>query len=43
MRSHSEGELWAIAPIDEDNVITSADDNKLIHWNLKERKPKTIG
>ena len=37
MESHSDGELWAIATIDDDHVVTAGDDNKLKVWTLSQR------
>lgn len=34
MRSHSDGEVWGAAQLGDDKFATTADDNKLIFWDL---------
>jgi WD40 repeat protein len=41
MESHSDGELWALAAVDENHVVTAADDNKLKVWNISTRKSES--
>ena len=38
MESHSDGEVWGIAVINNDIVVTSGDDNKLKTWSISNRK-----
>ena len=38
MESHSDGEVWGLASIDGEHVITTADDNKVKVWKTSERK-----
>ena len=38
MESHSEGEVWGLASVDNNRVITTADDNKVKLWNITSRK-----
>ena len=33
MESHSDGEVWGLAVIDSDTVVTSCDDNKIKAWS----------
>jgi WD40 repeat protein len=43
MESHSEGEVWGLAPADDDHVVTSGDDNKIKTWNVSSRKCEVTG
>lgn len=38
MESHSDGEVWGLAPADDNHIITSCDDNKIKLWNIATRK-----
>ena len=38
MESHSDGELWGLAIVNSDNIVTSADDNRLKTWSVSQRK-----
>jgi WD40 repeat protein len=38
MESHSEGEIWGLAVADADHVTTSADDNFIRTWNVRQRE-----
>jgi WD40 repeat protein len=38
IESHSDGELWGLASVDDNTVITSADDNKIKSWDINQRK-----
>ena len=35
MNSHSDGEVWGLAVIDKETIITSGDDNKICVWNVE--------
>lgn len=43
MESHSDGEVWGLAPADDNHVITTADDNKIKTWNIATRKCVVTG
>lgn len=43
MESHSDGEVWGLAPVDESHVITTGDDNQILCWNTKTRKCESKG
>lgn len=38
MESHSDGEVWGLAVVNEDLLVTSGDDNKLKTWSISQRK-----
>lgn len=38
MESHSNGEVWGLAVVNEDLVVTSGDDNKIKTWSVSQRK-----
>lgn len=38
MHSHSDGEVWGLAQMEDGTVLTSADDNKVMMWNPVDRK-----
>jgi hypothetical protein len=39
MHSHNDGELWAVALIEEQGVfVTAADDNKLMMYDIEQKK-----
>lgn len=38
MKSHSDGEAWGLDIADDDNFVTTGDDNQTISWSIKERK-----
>lgn len=38
MHSHHEGEVWAIAPMSNERFFTAADDNKILLYDLAQRK-----
>jgi hypothetical protein len=37
MQSHNEGEIWGLALLGDNQIATSADDNRVLTYNLKER------
>lgn len=43
MESHSEGEVWGLAPADDNHVVTTGDDNKIKAWNIATRKCVVTG
>jgi WD40 repeat protein len=43
MESHSDGEVWGLAPADDTHVVTSGDDNKIKTWNVSTRKCEATG
>ena len=43
MESHSEGEVWGLAPTDDSHVVTSGDDNKIKCWDITKRKCDKTG
>lgn len=43
MESHSDGEVWGLAPADDNHVVTSGDDNKIKTWNVATRKCVVTG
>lgn len=43
MESHSDGEVWGLAPADENHVVTTGDDNKIKAWNVATRKCVVTG
>ncbi len=43
MESHSEGELWGLASVDDNRIVTSGDDNKVKVWNINDRKCVSTG
>jgi len=43
MESHSDGEVWGLAPAGDNHVITSGDDNKIKAWNITSRKCEATG
>lgn len=43
MESHSEGEVWGLAPCDDTHIVTSGDDNKIKTWNFATRKCEATG
>lgn len=43
MDSHCEGEVWGLAVVDDDHVVTSGDDNMLKVWNISQRKCVSVG
>ena len=43
MYSHHEGEVWGLGVADDNNVISSGDDNKLMVWNLEQRTCVAMG
>ena len=38
MQSHSDGEVWGLAVIDSDTVLTSGDDNQIRVWSVSNRQ-----
>jgi WD40 repeat protein len=38
MESHSDGEVWGLAVVDQDTVVTSGDDNQLKTWSVSKRQ-----
>lgn len=38
MQGHSDGEVWGLDIDGDFNVVTSADDNKVLVYSLEERK-----
>jgi WD40 repeat protein len=38
MESHFSGEVWGLAVINNDQVVTSGDDNQLKTWSISQRK-----
>jgi WD40 repeat protein len=43
MESHSKGEAWGLAPIGDDEFVTSGDDNQLKVWSVSDRKAISRG
>lgn len=43
MESHSDGEVWGLAPAGDSHVLTSGDDNKIKAWNVNSRKCEATG
>ena len=43
MESHSDGEVWGLAPAGDSHVLTSGDDNKIKAWNITSRKCEATG
>lgn len=43
MESHSDGEVWGLAPAGDNHVVTSGDDNKVKAWNISSRKCEATG
>jgi WD40 repeat protein len=43
MESHSEGEVWGLAPADDNHVVSSGDDNKIKTWSFTQRKCVATG
>jgi len=37
MSSHSIGELWGLAEVNENTIVTSSDDNKVITYDINTR------
>ncbi|MDR3736608.1 MAG: hypothetical protein P4L10_13875 [Acidobacteriaceae bacterium] len=43
MHSHHEGEIWGLDVIEEKGeILTTCDDNKIMRWNVKDRKNNGI-
>jgi len=38
MKSHSTGETWGLAIADDSHFVTSGDDNKVLSWDMGDRK-----
>jgi WD40 repeat protein len=38
MESHSDGEVWGLALVDQDTVVTSGDDNQIKTWSVSKRQ-----
>jgi len=38
MESHSDGEVWGLAVVDSDTVLTSGDDNQIRAWSVSKRQ-----
>ena len=38
MESHSDGEVWGLAVIDSETILTSGDDNQIRAWSVSKRK-----
>jgi len=43
MKSHCDGEVWGLALMENGNVITTGDDNKVMCWDPKTRKNNAVG
>ncbi len=44
LHSHSEGEVWGLAPLgDGKHVLTTGDDNKIILWDYENRRRAALG
>lgn len=43
MQSHFEGEVWGLAPVDGDRVLTTCDDNKVLLFNFATRQLESSG
>jgi WD40 repeat protein len=37
MESHSDGEVWGLAIVDQDTVVTTGDDNQIKAWSVSKR------
>lgn len=42
MKSHCDGEVWGLATINDNCIVTSADDNQLMVWDIANRKNETV-
>eukprot|EP01022_Parablepharisma_sp_SALTPOND_P033101 TRINITY_DN88194_c2_g1_i1.p1 TRINITY_DN88194_c2_g1~~TRINITY_DN88194_c2_g1_i1.p1 ORF type:complete len:765 (+),score=75.12 TRINITY_DN88194_c2_g1_i1:175-2295(+) len=40
MKSHHDGEVWGLEVLENGDILTTSDDNKLMVWNAKDRKCK---
>jgi hypothetical protein len=38
MESHSDGEVWGLAVIDSETVLTSGDDNQIKAWSVSNKQ-----
>jgi microtubule-associated protein-like 6 len=38
MESHSDGEVWGLAIVDQDTVVTTGDDNQIKAWSVSKRQ-----
>lgn len=38
MKSHCDGEVWGLAPVADNEIVTSADDNQIMVWDFVNRK-----
>ena len=38
MESHSDGEVWGLAVVDQDTVVTTGDDNQIKAWSVSKRQ-----
>ena len=43
MKSHHDGEIWGLEVLENGDVLTSGDDNKVMVWSSKEKKNKAVG
>lgn len=42
MKSHHDGEIWGLEVLENGDIITSCDDNKVMMWDTKDRKNKGV-
>lgn len=40
MQSHHDGEIWGLDVLENGDILTTCDDNKVMHWSSKDRKCK---
>ena len=42
MKSHHDGEIWGLETLENGDIITSCDDNKVMVWDTKNKKNKGV-
>lgn len=43
MNGHGTGEAWGLALTGDGNVVTTGDDNKIVHFNTSNNKTENTG